>query len=199
MHPVDILLILAGVAALVAIAIVPFVLPWPQHLRWLVASMAVPDPTGMSSPPCPLMMREVALRGVHHLGDLVIVEVMEASHVSRGSSYELSRGEATPTTTARLERWSAAHTPLLLVTDDSGEASLHGPAHSVVGLHPVSRDGHADRLEGRADRETIDSVGSRRVRERHSPAMELRHTRAAAFPIRVHGPADEIEAWLKTQ
>jgi hypothetical protein len=41
---VVIVLILAGVAAILAIAAVPFLLPWPQRVRWILASVATPDP-----------------------------------------------------------------------------------------------------------------------------------------------------------
>lgn len=35
---------------------------------------------------------------------------------------------------SQLRRWSAAETPLLLVTDADGDVSLHGPANDIAGL-----------------------------------------------------------------
>jgi hypothetical protein len=41
---------------------------------------------------------------------------------------------SSPTATARLRRWVAAGTHLLLTSSPDGEASLHGPTRTVSGL-----------------------------------------------------------------
>jgi hypothetical protein len=132
-----IVLILVGVTAVIAIAAVPFLLPWPQQVRWLVASTTVPDPVGMSLGGYPLRMREVAVGDVDPSAERVTVELVEISPPGRPRRYVLSGDAATLAATARLNRWAAAHTPLLLVADADGDSSLHGPAHAVVGLHPL--------------------------------------------------------------
>ena len=134
----EIVLILAGVAALIVVAAVPFLLPWPQHLSWFVASSAFPDPVAMSLGGYLLAMREVAVGDVDPSAERIAVELIETSPRDRPRSwwYVLSDVGATPIATARLERWSAARTPLLLVADADGETSLHGPSHAVVGLRP---------------------------------------------------------------
>jgi hypothetical protein len=131
-------LIIAGVAAVLGIATVPFLLPWPQHVRWLLTTMATPDPTGMSAGPGLLMMREVAVTEVHRWAGQVTVELTGISPVGTPTSYVLPGSAATAVAVARLERWLAAQTPLLFVADANGEASLHGPLHAVGGLRPSS-------------------------------------------------------------
>jgi len=136
------MLILAGVAGVLAIATIPLLLPWPQHLRWLIASMAAPDPVAMSVGTCPLLMCEVAVRDVHRSAGWITVQLVGISPSRSSSSYALSVDATGPDVAARLERWSLAQTPLLFVDDAHGAVSLHGPSHSVVGLEPLpSRSG----------------------------------------------------------
>ena len=135
-----VVLILAGVAALLAIATVPLLLPWPQQIRWLLASTAIPDPFAMSVVPDPLTLREVTVGYVHGSAERVAVALTEISPVATPSWYVIPASAATLEQVARLQRWSVAHSPLLLITDPDGGASLHGPSHAVVGLRPSIPD-----------------------------------------------------------
>jgi hypothetical protein len=146
---VTILLILAGVACVAALAVVPFLLPWPQHVRWLVASMAVPDPIGMSLGACPLTIREVSLGFVRGSTEGIIVELVDAVSDRASSTCVVPTHTATLEAAAHLQRWAATRTPLLLVTDESGEASLHGPSYAILEIHQV--DLPPDRVDVRPE------------------------------------------------
>ena len=129
-----VVLVVVGIAAVLAVAMLPFLLPWPQQIRWLVNSVAIPDPYGMSVTPGPLTLREVTIADVDRSAEWIAVGVSETPRLGWLSWYTLPTGTATPDTEACLRDWWAARTPLLLVASDHGEASLHGPAHAVVGF-----------------------------------------------------------------
>ena len=132
-------MILIGVGALIALAAVPLLLPWPQHLRWLIASMAVPDPVGMTPVVPPVLMREVTVTAVCRSVQSVAVECAATSPPAAPLRYVLpADGDGAVVAAARLERWAAAATPLLLIESGADGCSLHGPAHAVVGLRRLT-------------------------------------------------------------
>jgi hypothetical protein len=120
--------VLVGLAALVAS---PFLLPWPQHLRWLVGAGALGDP--WSSAP---------LVGLHEVNVVAVVSepvgVVWLVHAIERTSEIVVLGSDRTCDLARLQRWEAAGTPLLKVVHPDGEISLHGPACSVAGLRDFS-------------------------------------------------------------
>jgi len=131
---VTIALILIGTAAVIGSAIAPFVLPWPQRVRWLLASTAMPDPTGMNARPP--TMREVTVGRVHRSGEHIAVELIEAKR-DTPTWYSIQADAATLESAADLDHWSAAQTPLLLIAGTDRDVSLHGPANAVTGLQSV--------------------------------------------------------------
>jgi hypothetical protein len=122
--------VVAGLVALATFAVLPFLLPWPQHLRWIVSSTACDQwATG------PLLgLNEVTILAAVSEG----AGVVWISGTSEASSEILVLSQPTPADLARLARWEAAGMPLLKVTHHDGEVSLHGPACSVGGLRPVT-------------------------------------------------------------
>lgn len=132
----ELLMILCGLAALIGLAAAPFLLPWRQHVRWLVATMALPDPVGLTFGPAPVTMCEVTIGEVGRALDLIAVEVHETYPTGAPQWYTLAGDTDAGVTLARLERWSAARATLLLVRGTDGQTSLHGPSHAVLGLRP---------------------------------------------------------------
>lgn len=123
-------LVLAIALAAVGLAFWALRLPWPQRLRWLLATAAT-DITGMTSACDPFGMREVLVVRVLSDGSWTTAFL----YGPRGTGHPLAlRVAATLPERARLERWEVARTPLLLVFGRDGEASLHGPHHAVSGL-----------------------------------------------------------------
>ena len=109
-------------------------MPWPQQLRWLVATAAA-DVDG----PGTELRRSCSARArwwstdVCADGGWMTVRVRSAV----GAQLLELHCPATLTETAHLQRWEVARTPLLLITSPDGESSLHGPRHAVTGLWPV--------------------------------------------------------------
>lgn len=130
---VGIVVLIAGCAALV---VLPLQLPWPQRVRWLVASNALGY---WGLPTQPTIMTEVFVVDVC-AGDPFWV-VLRAPGAARPDT-TLVLAEAAPFgTVPRLARWRAAGTPLLLVSDRSRSVSLHGPTSAVCGLTVLDTTG----------------------------------------------------------
>jgi hypothetical protein len=126
-------LVLAGLTALVALAAVPVLLPWPTYLRWLIALAAIPDPWGLVSTPWP-GLQEVIVETVTQGPDCLLVWL---AGVPPARLRVLTLREATPETTALLGRWAAAGTLLLEVPGSDGGLTLCGPTRSVSGLQAL--------------------------------------------------------------
>ena len=138
---VDLLLVAAvafGVVALAAIGFVPLLLPWPQRVRWTVAAQAMGDSgSALAAFPIPAL-REVVLVSVDDGVDGPDLTVHE-----RGRGDENMRIFHAPSTIpteviVMLSEWSVLRTPMLLYVDDSGIASLTGPAATVTGLRGLA-------------------------------------------------------------
>jgi hypothetical protein len=100
-------------------------LPWAATIRWIAATSTL-DPGITNS----FLVREVR-----------VVSVSERSgraHVAVVPSTASLQGFLTPSDRARLERWSAARTPLLLAWHPDGSVELHGPQCCVGGLRELS-------------------------------------------------------------
>jgi hypothetical protein len=127
-----VLLILAALAALAALSVLPFVLPWPRQLRWIIANAAIADPlTGLTPPG--LDPEEIAIRYVEPPPEGLV-------HVGRPDSpvsWTVSCAAVDDEGLARLQGWAAAGTPLLKLTLADGEIMLCGPTSSVGRLRPV--------------------------------------------------------------
>jgi len=128
-----VVLVLAGLTALVAVAVVPFLLPWPRYLRWLIAVAAIPDPWGIVSTPWP-GLQGVVVETVTQGPDCLLVWV---AGLPPARLRVLTLRGATPETAAVLDRWAAAGTPLLEVPGAGGELTFCGPMRSVHGLQAV--------------------------------------------------------------
>jgi hypothetical protein len=125
--------LLVFAAALVAALIAaPFLLPWPQHVRWLAAVASTPmDPWGIGG-------------AVTSSGQWDVVRV---ASVSPGASPAVKIAfadcpraawlrcpEAAPVDLERLRQWAACRTPLLMVTTPPAGVGLYGPTCAVAGL-----------------------------------------------------------------
>jgi hypothetical protein len=128
-----VLLVLAGVAVLLALAVVPVLLPWPKHLRWLIAVTAIPDPWGLVSTPWP-GLQEVVVETVTEGPGCLLVWV---AGLPPARLRVLTLRGATPDTTAVLDGWAIAGTPLLEVPGLGSGLTLCGPTRSVGGLQAL--------------------------------------------------------------
>ncbi len=125
------LLVLAAalVAALIA---APFLLPWPQHVRWLVAAASTPmDPWGMGG--------AVTSSGQWDVVTVASVRpsaspAVKIAFASTPREAWLRCPVAAPDDLDRLQQWAASRTPLLMVTTEGAGAGLYGPTCAVVGL-----------------------------------------------------------------
>jgi hypothetical protein len=68
----------------------------------------------------------------HGLDDEVARFVIQGTDSRRG--FRAFIAPSSPAVTARLRRWVAAGTHLVLRSSADGEASLHGPARTITGL-----------------------------------------------------------------
>jgi len=124
--------VVVGIGVVVLLGVAPFLLPWHTHVRWLAATVTAPiDPWGIGAGLSSSTGCDVVTLGRVDPGPeaAVNVESIAAGHVGR-----LQCPSGTSTDLARLARWAAARTPLLMVTDRNDEVSLHGPNFAVVGL-----------------------------------------------------------------
>ena len=67
-----VVLVVAGLAALVAVTVVPFLLPWPRYVRCLIAVAAIPDPWGIVSTSWP-GLQEVVVETVTQGPDCLLI------------------------------------------------------------------------------------------------------------------------------
>jgi len=122
------LLFLAALAALVALAVAPLLLPWHHHVRWLVIANATSEPRG-PVPRVDLHIDEV--RVSEPSGDLLwITRQGKAPH--RAMLAHPSEADI-----RWLESWAIAGTPLLQLAHRDGTISVHGPTYAVHGLRPA--------------------------------------------------------------
>jgi hypothetical protein len=142
---------LVGVAG-VAIIAIPFRLPWPIALRWLIAGQSA-HPLGAAGGvgavvPARLSLREVVLVEVGTTNEGIELLVVEAC--LNGTSRLLLVG-ARPAvgTVAMLDGWCAAATPLLLWSEPNGPVHLYGPHAAVTNLRRV--EGARERAQGQDD------------------------------------------------
>jgi hypothetical protein len=119
-------LVLAGVV----VAVLPLWLPWGPRLRFLTATAMQPW-TGVGGAPDGIGPREVVVTAVDGAPGWFAARVQTL--YPRECSVELV-GTGPFACLAQLGRWRAAGTPLLLVSDHDGEATLHGPTSDVTGL-----------------------------------------------------------------
>jgi len=133
-------LVIAAIGVVAVLAAVPLLLPWPQHVRWLIASTALQtDPCSLNTGVAPVgRLEEVTVCRVT-LGQEGLIDV--ATETTNRSEH-LSMPAAASSDVARLQRWASARTPLLQITGPSGEVSLYGPTHAVVGLRVIDREGN---------------------------------------------------------
>ena len=120
--------------AILATVIVPFLLPWPQQLRWMVITSATPDPMRPGCWPSPISLREVTVSDVDTLVGGVIVYLV--AHDTPGEPL-VRWVAATAEDLGSLRQWSRERGPLLLVTTPEGTQSLHSELATVEGLRNV--------------------------------------------------------------
>ena len=120
--------IVIGLVALAALAAAPLFLPWPQQLRWMVASMSVPDPVTGALGPAPFTVREVVVDDHRPAAGHVTVRVREIA-VAGQTEWWITEGDGAPVAGCVLDG-----TPLLLMVAEDGRAVLYGPRHAAVGL-----------------------------------------------------------------
>ena len=80
------------VSAVLAMAALPFLLPWPQQVRWLVNSVYLADPYSMSVVGVPLNLREVTVADVVPSAVGTTLGLTGSPDATRVSWYELRRG-----------------------------------------------------------------------------------------------------------
>jgi hypothetical protein len=139
---------LIGVAA-VAIIAIPFRLPWPIALRWLIAGqsahpLAAAGGVG-AAVPARMSMREVALVEVGTTVEGIELLVVEAC-LNRRSRTLLVGARPAVGTVAMLDGWCAAATPLLLWSEPNGPVHLYSSHGAVTNLRRVEVAG--DRARG---------------------------------------------------
>jgi len=128
-------LVIAAIGVVAGLAAVPLLLPWPQHLRWLIASTALQtDPCSLNTGAAPVGRLEQVTVCKVTLGREGLIEI--ATETTNRSEH-LSMPAVPSIDVAGLQRWAASRTPLLQITDPTGEVSLYGPTHAVVGLRVI--------------------------------------------------------------
>jgi hypothetical protein len=127
-----VLLIVIGIALLITMAAVPFLLPWPQHVRWLIATSSIPDPWSLGA--LALDMREVRVGAVEPTDAGIAVLL-----VSLGTATPWSAPVVAPSSTVAeiVQRWESDGTTLLMLTAPDGDVQLHGPTSTVTGLRAL--------------------------------------------------------------
>ena len=126
-------LIAVGIGLAIVLACLPAFLPWPQRVRWTVAAraMSLVGEPAVSPPPD---LREVVLLWVETPGSVLTISVREVAHPAGDPMTFVDRTPPEPELVALLRDWCALRTPMLLVVDRSGVASLDGPAATVTDL-----------------------------------------------------------------
>lgn len=124
-----IVLILAGVVALVALAVAPLLLPWQDHVRWLIATHALAE-RWVPGAGVDVWMEEV--RVAQRIGDVVWL-----SREGAVDGRTLSLSEISDADCRLLDRWAVVATPLVQVVHPDGVVSLHSKDRAIVGLRPT--------------------------------------------------------------
>jgi hypothetical protein len=133
-------LVLSAVAVLivVALAVLPLKLSWPQRVRWTVASQSFghmgPGPLVY----LPLDLREAVLVSVETHSSELHLGVREDQHPACHTMIFVAATEPTAEVESMLREWCALRTPMLLHIDRAGVASLHGPAAAVEDLRRIA-------------------------------------------------------------
>ncbi|MCU1396375.1 MAG: hypothetical protein JWM34_4803 [Ilumatobacteraceae bacterium] len=144
---IPILLVLAGIGAVCALTMVPFVvLSWPQRVRWIVSSQSMSYVVGGPLPPLPIDVREVVVEAVaidRNQIDIVIADTARDGHDPTTYATDCPSRDVV----ALLRDWTALRTPLLLFVDESG-ATLHGPTTSIGRLGRIASGGLVDSSSG---------------------------------------------------
>jgi hypothetical protein len=127
-----ILAIVAALALMIGLVLTPLFLPWPQRLRWVIASGTMADPICTQRND----LREVHITGCYRVRDDVRVWLSSpGSHVCTSLLVP-----ATAETLAAIDRWSVERTPLLSIAHADGTFDLHAPGATISGLRPVGSD-----------------------------------------------------------
>ena len=124
-----VVLIFAGVVALVALAVAPLLLPWQHHVRWLIATNAAAD---LWVPGAGVGVRMEEVRVVQRTGNIVRLACERAP-----DRHTLSMPEIAHSDCRWLDRSAIAGTPLVQVVHPDGLVSLHSRNHAIVGLRPT--------------------------------------------------------------
>jgi hypothetical protein len=123
---------LVGVVA----AVVPFLLPWPQHMRWMIATSGIAYPFESGGLAGSLFLREVTVAAIDTESDQLVVWLATASN----GALLVRSCPPSAESACQLEQWAVAGMPLLLVSTNDGNQSLYSPSACVLGLR--------DRAEG---------------------------------------------------
>jgi hypothetical protein len=131
---VALLVVVLCLTVLFAISVVPFMLPWPQHLRWLIVNASIPGPFGYAVPQRSMTLQEVTVEGMEPLRDGIIIRLRSPL----ASSAQLVKWVPAASEVAkRVHQWTAAGTPLLLISTTDGDQTLHSRTQCVTGLRNV--------------------------------------------------------------
>ena len=133
------LLVAAGGALLLGAAVlVPFVLPWPMRVRWLVISQAMGhDAPGYMA--CPALdLREVVLVAVEAYDPGLVLRALEVGRPARDAVTFTTPTSPTAEVVSMFQEWRALETPVLLYVDDGGTACVSGPAATISNLRRVT-------------------------------------------------------------
>lgn len=135
----DTLLAAVLIAGTVALAIGPLLLPWPWKLRWIVTAEAVNPLIAVSNAHHHVQLEEVVL--VKFADDhATLVVVVEPDRGEPRARTELVGPPCSIGELAALEGWYTGRTPLLLVEEEGGVATLQGPHRAITGLHQPHHD-----------------------------------------------------------
>ena len=133
MLALTLLFVLFG-ASIIATVVLPFLLPWPQQLRWMVITSQTPDPMRPGCWPSPVSLREVTVGDVDtRMGGVTVCLVPQDAPAEP----LLRWVAATAQDLSCLRQWSWERAPLLLVTTPEGTQSLHSEVATVEGLRNV--------------------------------------------------------------
>jgi hypothetical protein len=119
-----------GVATL---AVAPLFLPWPWEVRWIMAAKELNPLVALNNAHRQVQLEEVVL--VTYTSEpAALVLVVEPETTTRGRE-ELVGGPCSVGDLAALDGWHSARSPLLLVKEAGGVATLRGPHRAITGLH----------------------------------------------------------------
>jgi hypothetical protein len=136
----DLLLIGALIGGAIVLAAGPLLLPWPWKVRWMVTAETVNPLIAVSNAHHHVQLEEVALVSFT-TGPAALELVVEPDGADAGRARTTLVGSApSPGELAALDGWYAGRTPLLLVEDSDGLATLQGPHRVITGLHEPHHD-----------------------------------------------------------